>query len=310
MTEFGFIEAIRRLFADLKSNGFEAIGDDCTVLPVGNGDSLVLTCDMLAEDVHFLRDRTTPYELGCKSLAVNLSDVAAMGAAPVATLLALSLPPDATDEWAAEFMRGYHDLSLRYGVALAGGDTTSSASGIVVSVTAIGRAPSGHIKRRSAARVGDLILVGDQLGASGAGLQDILAGRTDTQAAHIHRNPAPQVEEGRWLGARKEVHAMMDLSDGLASDLLHILRASNVGAEVYIERIPAYADVRSAACAGEDYKLLLTAAPGEAVRLQSDFRKRFGRPLYPVGRITADKELRWLLEGVPQSLDWHGFTHY
>ena len=131
MTEFGFIDSIRRLFADLDGNGFEAIGDDCTVVPVSAGESMVLTCDLLAEQVHFLRDRTTPYELGGKSLAVNLSDVAAMGAAPVATLLALSLPRDATDAWAEEFMRGYHDMSLRHGVALVGGDTTASALSLI-----------------------------------------------------------------------------------------------------------------------------------------------------------------------------------
>lgn len=310
MTEFGFIDSIRRLFADVDGNGFEAIGDDCTVAPIGGGQSLVLTCDMLTEGIHFLRDRTPPFELGRKSLAVNLSDVAAMGAAPVATLLALSLPPEATDAWAAEFMRGYHDLSLRYGVALAGGDTTASASGIVISVTAIGRAPSAHVKRRSAARTEDLILVGDVLGASGEGLRDLLAGNGDTEAACIHRNPEPQVEEGIWLGARKEVHAMMDLSDGLASDLPHMLAASGVGAELDIERIPAYADPKGAVCAGEDYKLLLTADSRGAERLQADFLKRFGKPLYPIGRITPEKGLRWLLAGVPQSLDWHGFTHY
>ena len=310
MTEFGFIDAIRRLFADLDGNGFEAIGDDCTVVPIGNDTCMVLTCDMLTERVHFLRDATTPYELGRKSLAVNLSDVAAMGAAPVATLLGLALPPNATGTWAAEFMRGYHDLSRQYGVALVGGDTTASASGITVSITAVGRAPSDHIKRRSAARVGDLILVGDVLGASGAGLRDILAGHRDTAAAHIHRNPSPQVEQGIWLGGRAEVRAMMDLSDGLASDLPHILAASGVGAEIDVECIPAYADTQSAACAGEDYELLLTVRAAGAERLQADFRERFGRPLYPVGRITESGGLRWLRDGTPQPLDWHGFTHY
>lgn len=261
MTEFGFIDHIKELFAALPNNGFEGIGDDCAVLPVGEGESLVFTTDMLAEGVHFLRSATSSRELGRKSLAVNLSDVASMGARPVATLLSLSLPADTAGTWAEEFMLGYRELSEAFGVTLAGGDTTRSAAGITINVTAIGRIADAHIKRRSGARPGDAILVAGELGLSGAGLHDILAGRYDTPAAAAHRNPQPQVAEGIWLGARPEVHAMMDLSDGLASDIRHIMERSGVGAAIDIGRIPLAqgADVETAACGGEDYKLLLTA---------------------------------------------------
>ena len=152
MTEFGFIDHIKELFAALPDNGFEGIGDDCAVLPVGEGESLVFTTDMLAEGVHFLRPATSPRELGRKSLAVNLSDVASMGARPVATLLSLSLPADTAGTWAEEFMLGYRELSEAFGVTLAGGDTTRSAAGITINVTAIGRIADAHIKRRSGAR--------------------------------------------------------------------------------------------------------------------------------------------------------------
>ena len=138
MTEFGFIEAIRRSFADLPSNSFEGIGDDCAVLPIGGGESLLFTADLLTEGVHFLRRATSARELGGKALAVNLSDVAAMGARPVATLLSIALPADAAGAWAEEFMEGYRALSARHGVALVGGDTTRSEGGITVNVTAIG----------------------------------------------------------------------------------------------------------------------------------------------------------------------------
>ena len=251
MTEFGFIDSIKTLFAPLPDNGFEGIGDDCSVLSVGGGESLVFTADLLTEGVHFLRTATSPRELGRKSLAVNLSDVAAMGARPVATLLSIALPADAADAWAAEFMLGYRELSEEFGVTLAGGDTTRSLSGLTINVTAIGRAADAHLKRRSDARPGDVIFTAGELGTSGAGLQDILAGRCDTPAAAVHRNPQPQVAEGIWLGSRPEVRAMMDLSDGLASDLKHILDRSGVGAEVAVEQIPAApgADVRMAACA-------------------------------------------------------------
>lgn len=312
ITEFGFIDRIKSLFADLPDNGFEGIGDDCAVLPVGNGEALVFTADLLVEGVHFLRAAAQAREIGRKSLAVNLSDVAAMGARPVATLLSLSLPADAAQEWAAEFMRGYHELSAEFGTALVGGDTTRSEAGIAINVTAIGRARLDRLKRRSDARAGDLIFVGDRLGASGAGLADLLAGRTDTPLAAIHRNPQPQVAEGQWLGARPEVHAMMDLSDGLASDLGHILKASGVGAQVDLESIPVAegSDLKTAACAGEDYKLLFTVAAEAADRLTEEFRTAFGHPPYPVGRITAGKGLHWMRDGREQLLDWHGFTHY
>ena len=312
MTEFGFIDRIKDLFATLPDNGFEGIGDDCAVLPVGGGESLVFTTDMLAEGVHFLRTATSARELGRKSLAVNLSDVASMGARPIATLLSLSLPDDATGAWAEEFMQGYRELSQEFGVTLAGGDTTRSAAGITINVTAIGRAADTHIKRRSGARPGDVIFTAGALGASGAGLRDILAGRYDTPAAAIHRNPRPQVAEGLWLGRRHEVHAMMDISDGLASDIRHIMERSGVGAAIDTERIPAAADadIRTAACAGEDYVLLLTAECADAERLAADFLARFGAPLHPGGRITDGRELEWFENGTLRPLDWHGFTHY
>ena len=311
MTEFGFIDHIRRRFADLPDQGFEGIGDDCAVLPLG-GEALVFTSDLLTEGVHFLRHATSARELGGKSLAVNLSDVAAMGARPVATLLSIALPPDASGVWAEEFMEGYRELSARFGTPLVGGDTTRSESGVTINVTAIGRSPLTHLKRRRDARPGDALFVAGELGASGAGLRDLLAGHPDTPPARIHRNPQPQVDEGIWLGARSEVHAMMDLSDGLASDLRHILDESDCGAEVELERIPVAAgsDLRTAACGGEDYKLLFTAAPAAARRLEEEFLARFGTPLHRIGRITERAGLTWLQAGSPVQLDWQGFTHY
>ena len=311
MTEFGFIDHIRRRFADLPDQGFEGIGDDCAVLPLG-GEALVFTSDLLTEGVHFLRHATSARELGGKSLAVNLSDVAAMGARPVATLLSIALPPDAAGAWAEEFMEGYRELSARFGTPLVGGDTTRSESGVTINVTAIGRSPLTHLKRRRDARPGDALFVAGELGASGAGLRDLLAGHPDTPSARVHRNPLPQVDEGIWLGGRPEVHAMMDLSDGLASDLRHILDESDCGAEVELERIPVAAgsDLRTAACGGEDYKLLFTAAPAAARRLEEEFLARFGTPLHRIGRITERAGLTWLQAGSPVQLDWQGFTHY
>lgn len=165
----------------------------------------------------------------------------------------------------------------------------SAASPTHTSSAAAGHAP------------GDAILVAGELGLSGAGLRDILAGRYDTPPPQPTCNPQPQVAEGIWLGARPEIHAMMDLSDGLASDIRHIMERSGVGAAIDIGRIPLAqgADVETAACGGEDYKLLLTADTAAADRLAADFRARFGTPLHPVGHITDSDKLEWLENGRP-----------
>ena len=313
MSEFGLIEHIARLFADVDHRGWEAIGDDCTVLPIGGDEALVITTDMLVEGVHFLREATTAEELGRKALAVNLSDVAAMGLPAVATLLSVALPPNAGEEWAKEFIAGYHSLSKEQGVALVGGDTTASEDKIVINVVAVGRGPLSNVKRRSAAKAGDAIYVGGELGASALGLKDILSGKVDTPNAELHRQPMAQSQEGVWLGGRAEVHAMMDLSDGLASDLCHILRASHCAAEIFVENIPAVeGDVESAVCGGEDYKLIFTVANDMVEDFERDFEAQFGYRPYRIGRITESvkPEIIWLNKGERIAPQWRGFTHF
>ena len=307
--EFGLIELIRERFASIPSHGCEGIGDDCAVLPLNTTESMVVTTDLLVEDIHFLRDRITPEQLGRKSLAVNLSDVAAMGAAPVASFLSLSLPPGVTGVWIDAFLAGYHALSTQFGVPLLGGDTTSARDRLTVSVTAIGRAENTHLKRRGDAKPGDRIFVTGYLGDSAQGLQDMLSGR-DTPFIALHNKPEPFVNEGIWLGGRNEVHAMMDISDGIASDLLHILQMSGVGAEVSLDMIPTNTPIELAVAGGEDYKLLLTADVGAAARLAEDYKAKFGEPLYEIGRIVAGEESRWLDRGNPVLLECEGFAHF
>ena len=283
--EFDFIEDIRNLFARVPNNGFEGIGDDCSVLPIGGDEALVFTSDMLNEGIHFLTDKSTAYQIGYKSLMVNVSDVAAMGTTPVATVLSLALPEERFGEWSEEFMKGYYAASKKYGVALVGGDTTKSESGVCVNVTAIGRAPLGNIKRRSAAEVGDVVMVTGKLGASAAGLRDVLEGKLDTKNAKIHLMPEALVAEGKWLGEQPEVHAMMDISDGIASDLQHILDNSKKGAVV--KRVPVAEDatISDAFGGGEDYELLFTVDKHKADELAQRFEAKFGKPLYNIGRV-------------------------
>ena len=308
-SEFGFIGDIATMFGALPHHGFEPIGDDCTVLPMGD-EALVMTTDMLIEDVHFLREASSPEEVGIKSLMVNISDVAAMGAKPIATLLSIALPASAQGEWAERFMRGYHEASEREGVALVGGDTTASKDKIAINVVAIGRAPMANIKRRSKAQVGDVICVTGKLGISSKGLVDIMFGDINTSAAKAHRIAQARTAEGAWLGTRSEVHAMMDISDGIASDIKHIMELSGVGAEIYIERIPTDYDIRFATTGGEDYELLLTVAKDSFESVARELFAATGTQLTAIGRITEGGDLKWLENGKEYELELKGFTHF
>lgn len=309
--EFGFIDMIRDSFAGIGEQDIVGIGDDCAVMPLSDTESLVITTDMLNEEVHFLREATSARELGAKALAVNLSDIAAMGARPVASFLSIALPKPCRGQWVEEFMDGYRDISARYGVKLAGGDTTASKNGVIVNVAVIGRAQKNHLKYRNGAKAGDIIVVNGMLGESAAGLHDIFDDRTDTDQAAVHRNPVPQVEQGIWLGGRREVHSMIDLSDGMASDLRHILKASHVGADIDIASIPTLYPIEWAVEGGEDYKLLFTVAANGFAKLKDEYFKRFGTELYPVGAVTKGApEIVWTEEGKPVDMKLKGFVHF
>ncbi|MBO7199704.1 MAG: thiamine-phosphate kinase [Alistipes sp.] len=308
-SEFSFIDDIAKTFGALPHNGFEPIGDDCTVLDMG-ADALVISTDMLVEDVHFLRGASTAEEVGYKSLMVNLSDVAAMGATPTAVLLSLSLSEATQGEWVEGFMRGFYEGCKSYGVALVGGDTTASRDKVCINVVAIGRAPKANIKRRSAAKVSDIICVTGKLGASSKGLVDIMFGDLDTAAAKAHRRAQARIVEGRWLGECEAVHAMMDVSDGVASDIKHIMEQSGVGAEIELTKIPSDYDIRYATTGGEDYELLLTVAAERFDEVAEALYRDTGTTLTAVGVVTADRELRWLENGVPSELELRGFTHF
>jgi thiamine-monophosphate kinase len=311
MGEFDFIERLQLSFAGIGDGKIVGIGDDCAVMPLSKSSSIVVSTDMLTEEVHFLLEATSARELGAKSLAVNLSDIAAMGAVPVASFLSIALPKVCRDSWLAEFMEGYRDTSALYGVRLAGGDTTASAGGVTINVGVVGRAPNSNIKYRNGARVGDVVVVNGMLGESAAGLADILNGELDTPAAAAHRNPVPQVAQGAWLGGRTEVHSMIDTSDGVASDLRHILRASGVRANIDLASIPTNYSLKWALGGGEDYKLLFTVASAEFDRLKKTYNRRFRAPLYSIGVITeGESEIVWMRDNQPVDMEITGFTHF
>ena len=314
--EFGFIEKIKTLFGTIE--GLVGIGDDCAVIPMGENDLLVTT-DMLIEGVHFLRSDATPEQVGYKSVAVNLSDIAAMGGRPVGTFLSIALPKGVQGEWAERFMEGFAEISRHSGVPLLGGDTTSSLRDVAVNVAVVGTCPHGRAILRSGARVGDTIFVTGPLGDSGAGLKVLLeaAERTPDEDFLVERHytPTPRLNEGLALAATGLVGAMMDISDGIASDLGHILKASGVGARVELDTLPTSEQLQRvcvhkgwnaaelAASAGEDYELLLTAP--EEITQMVNF------PLYPIGKITnGGAEIEWYKGGQRCEFTTLGFTHF
>jgi len=310
--EFGLIGRIRDLFP--APEGVEGIGDDCAVLPQRDGRDTLVSTDLLIEGTHFLREDIPPYRLGWKSAAVNISDIAAMGGKPVATFLSVALPADLDASWMDEFLRGYGEISGRFGVALLGGDTTASPDRICINVAVLGECPSGTARLRSHAQAGDRICVTGPLGDSAAGLKAILGGverDADVQALiDRHYLPLPRVEEGLRLSATPGVHAMMDISDGIGSDLRHILDASGTGAQVDLAALPLSPALQrvcarygwdAAALAtggGEDYELLFTCTP--------EAEKALGVPHTVIGTITAGTAIEWL--GAGRSVC--GFDHF
>ena len=307
--EFGLIGRIRERFP--APEGVTGIGDDCAVIPQRSGRDTLVSTDLLVEGAHFLRDRVSPYQLGWKSAAVNLSDIAAMGGQPTSTFLSLALPADLETGWMEEFLRGYAEVSTRFDAALLGGDTTASPDRICLNVAVLGECPSGTARMRSMACEGDRICVTGTLGDSAAGLKAILEGMepdADIQTLiERHYLPLPRVAEGLRLADTPGVHAMMDISDGIGSDLRHILDASGVGAVIDVPSLPispalqrvcAHQGWDAAALAiggGEDYELLFTCTP-EAERSMDVAHT-------VIGRIKAQGGLRGL-EGLS------GFDHF
>ncbi len=228
--EFGFIHRISPPFLKNLPNAVVGIGDDCAVLPWKENESLLVTTDMLIEDIHFIRSKISPRDLGYKSLAVNLSDIAAMGGTPESAYLSLGIPKYFDVEWMDDFYTGLHELAESERVHLLGGDTTKSPTHLVINITVLGKANPRLIKYRSTAKQDDIICVTDFLGDSGGGLKCLLEnklfGDDVMYLIQRHHRPRAHIAEGIWLAMQEGVHAMMDVSDGIDSDLHRIMERS------------------------------------------------------------------------------------
>lgn len=306
------LELINRLTRDLPKNPtlLHGAGDDCAVLDLGIPGQLVLfKTDAVVEGIHFTPD-TPPEKIGYKALARCLSDIAAMGGMPGTALVTLGLPVGFEPERMERIYAGMNDLARRFQVAIAGGETTTNPGGMLISIALLGTVPKGKCILRSGAKVGDGIFVTGHLGGS-------LQGR--------HLDFEPRLAEARWLTEHFDIHAMIDLSDGLGGDLRHVLRASGVGAELLSRAIPVSREARLASRAessakppllaaltdGEDFELLFTIASVDAVRLLDTWKARFpGTRLGCIGKIQAGEGIMLRDDTGLRPLNTHGYVHF
>lgn len=325
LSEFGFIDRIKKGCLNRKSGVMVGIGDDCAVLKSTDGSAILLTTDMLVENVHFRCDRTTPFLLGRKSLAVNISDIAAMGGNPKEALIAIAIPEETEIEFLDGLYDGIKSMAAEYDINLLGGDTVSSPKNLVISISLMGEAAEDEVLYRSGATVGGVIFITGTVGSSAAGLDVAIKNRQFDEkdlllAAHF--DPVPHVKAGRIIAVSKAANSLIDVSDGVVSDLGHICDESGVGAIIELAKLPVTDPLREyckkynlsleelALHGGEDYVLLGTA-PEKSVRTLERALKSDGCNFSPIGRITKDKGIRVQHEdGSVREVNNSGFDHF
>jgi len=307
----------------------KGIGDDCAVIKKNESNHLLLTTDTLIEGVHFNLDWHPPYLLGRKCAAVNLSDIAAMGGQPKACLLSVALP-QGVPSWFEDFMVGFSGLLQDYDTLLVGGDTVKGVHGIVITVTIIGEADKKHICYRTGAEAGDMIWVTGPLGNAAAGLYLCQEGldksggseREREQLVRAHLDPEPLVGLGTVLARSGLVKAMMDISDGLATDLAHLCSENRVGAEIEQKFLPVSQALIQVAAeqqiepgdwilrGGEDYQLLFTAKPSDEQKLRQLTADHVGREIFIIGRIVAGKGVYLCDKDKCREISYQGYDHF
>ena len=304
MAEFSIIETYFN--RQTNSSVDLGVGDDSALLTPPPQQQLVICTDTLIAGRHFPLD-TNPHAIGWKSVAVNLSDIAAMGAKPHSILLALSLP-QIDHDWLKAFSQGLYDCCDQFGVSLIGGDTTQSPH-LTLSVTALGWVESGKAITRSGAQVGDYVCVSGQVGDAAFALAHLghpLQKRLDY--------PTPRCQLGQSL--KGLANSMIDVSDGLAQDLAHILKASGVGAEIELNQLPVDAALKKlqqemqwqyALAGGDDYELCFTISPQNYQQL---LQQQLDVNITKIGKITATSKLRFVQNGTEQILKFNGYQHF
>lgn len=312
MAEFELIELIRRRCLPHRSAAL-GIGDDAALLVLPPGNQLAVSCDALNVGVHF-RDDDPAADVGFKAAAVNLSDLAAMGAQPTWCTLALSLPA-ADQAWLEGFLDGFLELGARHRMELVGGDTTRGPLSIVV--TAMGWVPHGEALRRDAGRIGDDLWVTGSLGDAAAALR--LGAGADAYLGARLRRPTPRIAVGQAL--LRLAHAAIDLSDGLYGDLGHLLTASGCGADIELAALPTSQALAAAfpeceprwnlqLCGGDDYELLFSADPAQRRSIEQKV-EALGVPVSRIGRLRAEPGIRLITErGAQWTPSAHAWEHF
>ena len=301
-------------------SGFLGVGDDCALLPVSPGHRLAVTTDLLVEGCHFFPD-VDPQSLGHKALAVNVSDLGAMGARPLGCVLGLSLPR-IDDDWLERFARGFKSLAESTGCPLVGGDTTRSPNGILISVTAMGEVPLEKALKRAAAQPGDDVWVTGTLGAAHIALE-LLQGKipSDDRLLESVRAglewPQPPVAFGGDLAGL--AHAAIDISDGLLQDLGHILKASGCGADIVYPSLPVHPCIegldaglvqRAVLNGGDVYQLCFTAATSVSGQIE-ELAQKHGVHAHIVGRVRPGSGINVVASPLPLDADgYRGFDHF
>ncbi len=293
------VREIRKAFARQRSGSLHVgMGDDAALWRAERGQETILTCDWFVEGTHFLRDKHPPDAVGWKSLARAASDIAAMGGTPKCFLLSLALPEDYTGKWLRSFLQGLRLASRTLGCQLAGGDTTRGNK-ILINTTVIGEVGARHAVLRSGAQVGDLLYVSGTLGGAELGLRELRRQRGMGKASSNpfvckHLYPEPRIALGQWLAKNHLATAMMDLSDGLSSDLPRLCSESGVGARVRYAFLPCVTRSHAkdatelALNGGDDYELLFAVRPRSVSKIGTKFR---GLPLTHIGEITRQKKV-------------------
>ena len=293
------------------------IGDDSAVLRFPPGHEVLVTTDFTLEGIHFRRQWHAAESVGHRCLTRGLSDIAAVGGEPIAAFLSLALPRDLPQNWVDGFIRGLLKLATRFGVSLAGGDTAQSPDGILADIVVVGSVPPGKAMLRSGARPGDRVYVSGTLGGSAATLERMRAkpkSKLNPRDFAAHFFPEPRLGLGRALGEKGLASAMIDISDGLSTDLAHICEESGVGAEIEKESIPKAAigkpaqevDLRFALHGGEDYELLFTVPRGRRIPARIA-----GVPVTQIGHIIRGKRVFITTKsGEVQELVPKGWQHF
>ena len=323
--EFGFIERIGRDCVVRAGDVIKGIGDDCCVFKISGDLAVLLTTDMLVENVHFLLNSITPYELGRKSLAVNISDIAAMGGKPKEAVISIAIPDTVDLPFLDALYEGMKSMAKEFDVNLLGGDTTWSPEHLIINIALVGEAPQNEILFRSGARVGDVIFLTGPVGSSAAGLDITLTGRSfagQEKLLKAHRDPVPHVKEGRIIAGMGMANSLIDVSDGVAADLDHICADSGLGAvieEAYLPTTPGFRayckqynqDSRHLSLhVGEDYVLLGTAPPGLTDKLEQALRSE-GCEFYPIGSMVSEPGLRLKCsDGSTEPIETRGWDHF